>query len=191
MSQILLVIISGPPCTGKTTLAKRISTEFRLPLISKDGIKESLFDSLGWKDRQWSMKLSLASYGLIYYFLESQLTWGRALIVESNFKPEYDTEKFLDLKKKYNFKPFQIQCKTNGQVLWERFKKRSQSGERHPGHVDHLTYEEFKPSLLKGENEILDIGGKVFEVDTTDFGNIDYEGLFVAIQSVAKDHLVA
>ena len=186
MSKTLLIIISGPPCTGKTTLAKTISKEFRLPFISKDGIKESLFDSLGWKDREWSIKLSSASYGLIYYFLESQLAWGRSLIVESNFKAEFDTEKFLDLKKKYNYQPFQIQCKTDGQVLLERFKKRSLSGERHPGHVDNLTYEEFKPSLLKGKDEFLDIGGEVLEIDTTHFEAIDYESLFEAIESAAN-----
>ena len=54
-----LVVVAGPPGTGKTTLAAKIAEDFRLPLITKDGIKESLFDSLGTGDREWSRKLGI------------------------------------------------------------------------------------------------------------------------------------
>jgi adenylate kinase family enzyme len=67
----LMILISGLPCTGKTTLARKIAQKFRLPLISRDDIKESLFDSLGWHDREWSKQLGVASYQLLYYFSRS------------------------------------------------------------------------------------------------------------------------
>ena len=138
MGNKILIIISGPPGAGKTTLGEKIAEKFCLPFISKDGIKELLFDSLGIKDREWSKNLGISSYGLLYYFLESLLRAGNSLIVESNFKPEYDSEKVLNLVKQYGFTSFQVQCKTNGDVLLERFKKRSESSERHSGHADHL-----------------------------------------------------
>ena len=59
MTRPLLIVVTGAPCAGKTTLARRIAETFRLPLIAKDDIKESLFDSLGWKDREWSKQLGL------------------------------------------------------------------------------------------------------------------------------------
>jgi hypothetical protein len=118
--------------------------------------------------------------------MESLLLAGRSFIVESNFKPEFENEKFLELKKKYDFQPLQIFCKTDGEVLFERFKARSESGERHPGHVDHLNHEEFKETLLKGRLESLDIGGKVLNVDTTDFGTIEYDKLFSEIKSATN-----
>ncbi len=62
----------------------------------------------------------------------------------------------------------------------------SESGERHPGHVDYLNYEEFKTTLNEGGYDILDIGGKVFEIDTTDFDKIDYKMLFDALHSAAN-----
>lgn len=68
-----LIIISGMPGSGKTTLAKSISAELSLPLIEKDSIKELLFDSLGWNDREWSKKLGKVSYELMDYFIEQQL----------------------------------------------------------------------------------------------------------------------
>ena len=38
----LLVVISGAPGSGKTALSRRLAPELKLPLISKDTIKEVL-----------------------------------------------------------------------------------------------------------------------------------------------------
>jgi hypothetical protein len=54
---------------------------------------------------------------------------------------------------------------------------------RHPGHVDRSNFDEFKTSLLEGVYKNLDIGGKVIELDTTDFSTIDYDQLFESIRS--------
>ncbi len=187
MSKTLLIIISGPPCTGKTTLGKKIAREFRLPLISRDDIKESLFDSLGIKDREWSKKLGLASYKVLYQLVDSLLRAGQSLILESNFKPEFDNEIFLNFQKKYDLEILQIMCKTEGEILFERFKQRSESGERHPGHVDNQNYEEFKELLQKGKHRPLKIRGNVFDIDTTDFESTDYNSIFTAIKSVTNN----
>ncbi len=186
MSKTLLILVSGPPCTGKTTLGKRIAKEFRLPFFNKDSIKESLFDSLGIKDREWSKKVGLASYTILYQIIEALLSVKQSLVIDSNFKPEFDTKRFLDLQKKYKFETLQVICKTEGETLFERFKKRSESGERHPGHVDDQNYDEFKEVLLKGKASALAIEGKVFEIDTTDFAKIDYESLFQLIKSATN-----
>ena len=183
MSLPLLIIVAGPPCSGKTTLARWLATELALPLVAKDDIKESLFDSMGWSDREWSKKLGRATYALLYYFVETQLAAGRSLVVESNFDPDNATQIFMELKRRFPFEPFQIQCRADGAVLLKRFKERTESGARHPGHTDHLNYEEIRPVLLKGKSENLEIGGTLVEIDTTDFHKIDRIGLLRAIRS--------
>ncbi len=185
---MLLIVISGPACTGKTTLGRHISQEFHLPFINKDDIKELLFDALGWKDRQWSQKLGRTSIGLLYHFTETLLKAEQSLIIENVFRPEYATKEIMDLKDRYGFEPFQIQCVADGQVTFQRFKERSESGTRHPGHVDHLNFDEFESSLLRGRADPLDIGGKMFEVNTTDFEQINYEGLFEAISEAIRTY---
>jgi len=168
-------------------IARRVAERFSLPLMSKDMYKELLFDTLGWKDRDWSKKLGHISIELLFQFLEAQLAARRSCIVESNFKAEFDTARFLELKERYGFVPVQILCVTDGAVLLERFKQRAESGERHRGHCDRLNYEEFREMLLRGRLQPLDIGGHLVEIDTTDFDAVDYTALFAGIDRALQD----
>ena len=173
-----LVIITGLPCSGKTVLAERIAVQVRLPLITKDGIKERLFDSLGWSDRAWSKKLGGATYELLFYFMEQLLAAGQSLIVESNFYPAFHLERFLAIQQRAPYRALQIQCVAEGEVLVRRFRQRWERGERHPGHVDPETYTELDATLRKGKQPPLEVGGAYLEVDTNDFALIDYERIF-------------
>ena len=186
MSNSPLVIITGRPCTGKTTLGRELARRTNLPFISRDDLKESLFDSLGWDDRDWSKKLGVASFHLLYRVIESILRTGQSIIVETNFSPEFDTGRFLALKQEYGFYPIQILCRTDREVLFERFKTRSESGERHPGHVDNATLVEFRDSLEGDKHGSLDIGGTLLEVDTTDFDSISFDSLLDVIRNQQK-----
>ena len=183
MNKPVLIIVTGSPCAGKTTLARRIAQKFHLPFVYKDGVKETLFDTLGWEDRQWSKKLGGASYALLFYFIKAQLAAERSLVVEANFYPGF-AKNFLELQQSYDFELLQIVCFADREILFERFKKRSESGGRHPGHVDHLNYDEFHQTMLYGGLEHLNIGGKVVKVNTDDFEKINYAEIFAAVEAL-------
>lgn len=174
----LLVIVLGPPGSGKTTLARRIAQEFRLPLVAKDDIKESLFESLGWHDREWSKKLGHATFELLYYFAEVELAAGRSFIMECNFDNESATPRLRALQTKFKFEPLQIFCNAPDEILRQRFRSRWASGTRHPGHVDDQIDATQFSAILKRYQEPLNLGGTIIKIDTTDFDKIDYARLF-------------
>ncbi|MGI4993659.1 AAA family ATPase [Halobacteriovorax sp. GFR7] len=184
MNKPILIIVSGLPAVGKTTISKELAMEFSLPLIGKDTIKESLFDSLGVKDRAWSRELGKASYPILYSLIEAQLKASKSLLVESNFSNQFDTPILRDFISKYNAKVLTIYCECDGNVLFERFKTRALSGKRHPGHKDHENFDEFKNSLSKGKIEKLDLNCKSVTVNTTNLESLDLQEVKVIIKEL-------
>src|SRR5215472_15932905 len=104
------IIITGLSGTGKTTLGKQLASRLLLPFISKDIIKELLFDNLGYSDRAWSKKLGVASFKIMDYLIEEQLKAGHSMILETNFNPKIHSSKFQNWQEKYTFKVLQIVC---------------------------------------------------------------------------------
>lgn len=184
MKQPVLVIIAGPPGTGKTVLAQKIAQKYNLPLFSSDNFKEIIFDQLGWSNREWSKKVGGTGYALLYSVVSSLLSTGHSSVIEGNFRPEYDTKHLLLLKEQYPYYPFQIQLRCQGNLLFERFRKRSESANRHPGHVDTSNYHEYRQALLKGYSNPLEIGGDLYNLNTTDFKKINYLSLFKELKNV-------
>jgi len=185
--QSTLVVISGLPASGKTTLARLLAAELRLPLVGRDDIKERLFESLGWSDREWSKRLGGASWDLLYWFVETQLAAGQSCIVESNFNPQWDSERINACADRFGARLVQLHCYADGGVLVERYLGRVASGERHPGHVDHVTIDEQRERLLAAKPEPLALDGTTLVIDTTDPANIDYDWIVAEIRTMMTE----
>jgi len=177
-----LLIVSGLPCAGKTSIAEQLAVDLSLPLMTKDGIKEQLFNALGWKDRDWSKQLSQASMELLLYFAESQLAAGNSLIIECNFRPDLAAPRLSAMQARYTAIFFQVFCRAEKETLFERFKART--GTRHPGHADEQYLAEFHALLERTPQETLDLSCPVFVVDTTDIKKMDYPALLKAVRDV-------
>jgi len=81
----LLVIVCGVPGSGKTTLARRLAAELRLPLLAKDTLKESMAGALAMADIEASRSLSLAAVKLLYALAGESVGAGANVILECNF----------------------------------------------------------------------------------------------------------
>jgi predicted kinase len=160
-----LVVVGGPPCAGKSTLANEIARELGWPLIAKDAIKEQLFDSLGTGDRDWSRRLSGASYALLFDHADELAMRERDVILEGNFRWPETRERFELLASRYaSVRWTQVFCVASAEILIARFRART--GQRHAGHLDADATREIEAELRAGAYRPLPIDGTLFEIDT-------------------------
>jgi predicted kinase len=184
MKMPTLILVNGLPCTGKSTLARELARRLGVPLFGKDQVKELLFDTLGWSDRAWSRRLGAASVAVLFSVLESELAAGRTAMAESNFHPELDGARVRALQERHDFALAQVLCVAEGPALWERYRRRAEGHERHPGHLDHVLLEELRAELLRGRAEPLPVGGALIEVDTTNPAAVDIAKLVARLREL-------
>jgi predicted kinase len=63
---LTLVVVSGAPGTGKSTIARALGADLRLPVLSLDPIKEALADVLGLGDEDWSNRVGDAAAEVVF-----------------------------------------------------------------------------------------------------------------------------
>ena len=145
-----LVLVNGPPAAGKTTLARALARDLRLPLLAKDDLKEALFDSLGTGDRDWSRQLGATTFDLLFLLAERQLEAGRSALLEANWDAERACPQLQALRGSIPFRLVEVHVTAPEEVLRRRFDERAASGRRHPGHLDQVVAEELEAGEHSG-----------------------------------------
>jgi len=162
----LLVVVTGPPGAGKTTVARGIAERLQLPLIAKDTIKEALFDGLGVGDVEWSQRVGTATYLAMLGLLEDSVAAGASVVAEANFVCGSELETRLTALPA-GF--VQIHCTAPLELLLERYGTR----ERHPGHVDSERFDAVREAVETGRHDPLDLPGETIRLDTSAEVNLD------------------
>jgi predicted kinase len=126
------VVVSGPPGSGKTTLAAPLARGLGLPLLAKDTIKEALMDSLDAGTIERSNALGRASFAVLFALARDLLDGGCGLVLEANFsrgRSEADLAPLVAAGR-----AVVVHCQAPAEVLHARYRDRA--AERHPGHHD-------------------------------------------------------
>lgn len=182
--KLFLILVSGLPCTGKTTLAEKISQHFSFTLVTKDGIKEILFDHLGSGNRDWSKRLSLATYDLLFHNAAASIKAGNSVVLEANFSPDGIRRGLDTIRQGGDFYLVDVFCWSDGDVLIERFKKRALGGKRHPGHLDTVVLGEMLALVAAGEDGHLGLDCETLWVDTTQIERLDIDAVLTRIEQI-------
>ncbi|MGW3951047.1 AAA family ATPase [Streptomyces sp. NPDC004752] len=118
------VVVSGLPGSGKSTLARCLARHLDLPVIDKDVILESLFDSLGVGDEAWRHRLSQASDDILFALAADA---SRA-ILDNWWHHDTAPGRLTSLADLL----IEVHCDCDAALAAERFRTRT----RHPGHLD-------------------------------------------------------
>ncbi len=145
------MLVTGPPAAGKSSLARPLADALAFPLLSKDTIKETLFETLGVGDLEWSRRLGAASIELLFV-LSREL---RDVVIDCNFNPSAALQLAVD-----DAAIVEVFCCVPAAVAKQRYAART----RHPGHCDAERAHEVGD--WADASAPLNVG-PVLEVDTT------------------------
>jgi predicted kinase len=179
-----VIVVSGPPASGKTFVAETLAERLAVPLIAKDTIKEILYDELGLGDLAWSQQLGRATFALLFRALEDQARARKPAIVEANFGAAA-RERFLDLGKTFGIRYLEIHCTADPGTLVARYAARA--GSRHAGHLDEQRIDDVRATVAGGTNGALGLGAEVLVVDTTSFAAVDIAAVTEAARAYLMD----
>jgi predicted kinase len=153
-----IILVSGAPGSGKSTLAGHLCVLTGLSLLSKDVIKEALWDALRppTGDLFWSRRLGGAAMEVLWAIAAS----SSRVILEANFRPhsEYERSKLAGLSDRI----VEVYCWCPPALAAERYAKRATASGHHPAHVTT----QLDPDLQAEFDAPVGLG-PVIEVDTT------------------------
>lgn len=122
------VVVSGPPASGKSTLAPQVAASLGLPLVAKDTIKDAIMSVVDAADVEASRQLGRAAVRAMLAVAEQSPIGA---VIESNFYRSVAVPELLNLPGHI----VEVFCRCTSEVAWGRYRHRT--GTRHAGHFDH------------------------------------------------------
>jgi len=152
-----LVIVCGPPASGKSTLADHLAAALRVPVLAKDLVKEALMDHLGGSE-----DVGAAAFAVQFAVAREMLRFGTGVVLEGAFFRRQS--EIAELADHGNTLVVEVSCRPD--VLEMRYVERHPS--RHPGHRGPEALPDLHRRVTAGEYGVPDLGRPTLAVDTTD-----------------------
>jgi len=153
-----VILVSGAPGAGKTTVAEPLAAALGFALLSKDPIKEALFDALDGRagDLAQSRRFSDAAIEVMLA-LAAQCP---QVVLEANFHPHsaHERERIRSLGGQI----VEVYCSCPPEEMARRFAERAASTRYHPAHA----LKSLSPELLAEYEGPVGMG-TVITIDTT------------------------
>lgn len=184
------ILVTGIPAAGKSTMARQLGQRLNLPVISKDDIKELLFDEIGFHSRAEKVQLGVAAMRIMYQMAEALMARGLPFILENNFE-HASRDGLMEILDGHDYTAITIMLTGDYPTIYRRFVARNASPDRHRGHVVNDCYPEKSPRtgppppsledfvrgfVGRGMDSFTANGPRII-VDTTDFATVDIDAL--------------
>ena len=201
MMKKYLILLAGPPATGKSYLSRLICQA--LPetyTVSPDELKENLADNIGYNSLEEKVELEKVVWDYYYQALELYMKIGKQFIL-TEYPFSYKQKPILEkLSTKYKYDIITIRLVCDFETLWNRRIQRDLSEDRHLSYIlshyhygdtledrtaaDQLITKEEFAEIIQARNYNHFEMGKLYEVDVTDYSKVDYEPIIEELKEL-------
>lgn len=179
MKKPLLIIITGRPASGKTSLAGLLAAEINCPLISRDALKEGYINTIGLHHYQLHAEVNRDIYETFFEVINLLISKKISVIAEAAFQHQLWEPKLKNLFNKAEVRI--IICSISLELAKERFGKRIlDEPEREKFHGDATNKDTV---LLTEKYETIHVAAPTLEVDTTNNYKPNIEQIIEFIRS--------
>ena len=160
------VVVTGTAGAGKSTLAASLAAAVGTVLLSKDKLKEALYEVMPTTNPAESLQLSAAAMAVLYELARDS---GSGVVMEANWRVESDVARLKALPRPL----VQVYCDVPPMLARRRLVDRVQSQQRHPVHRDAMDPATLASMLEQASepDEPLPLACPLLRVDTS--GTVD------------------
>jgi thymidylate kinase len=159
-----LLVVTGVPGAGKTTLASALAKALEVPFVSLDAIKESLYSDDAVRRNPFELRLAAEAT------LTSQLDAVRGMaVVDIWIAPNRDTSRVAALLREQRRDIVELLCRVPADVAIRRYTSRRRTAPHRSADASMLE------RIRRATDEFESLGiGRCIEVDTSQPVEIDH-----------------
>lgn len=124
-----LIIFTGPPASGKSSLAECCSKVLGIPWYSKDRYKVALYEEFGFTNHGEKKALSIRGEQMLMQTVEEYCRSGKDVIIDNNFK-NFDSIRKVLIGSGCQCHILCIFLSAENALLAKRYNERIASGKR-------------------------------------------------------------